>query len=314
MSVFQFHRVMFHTKLWSASIVRRFSQHVSESRKHVYHYTTGEGLKGIVQNNNLWASGAYYLNDTSEIQYGCQLAASVIEKGFAGAETAFAEAILRQACTVLLDPDQRKIRIVTLYVACFCESDNLLSQWRTYGRSSGFALGFRVADLRHSVDKVLYTEPEQVQRVHSIVSSALAILRDEDVVNGDPDDPSNDDIADAGGEVAQVLLSAVTSFKAPDFAEEREWRLVCQPYHAADSEKINSVHKIVRFRSSERGLVPYVELAPVPPVKTLPIDSIRFGPTQNPELARSATRLLLDANGFRSVKVEGSDISVVLDQ
>ncbi len=321
MSSSQFNREEFYKKLWSASIIARFPQHVSSSRKQVYHYTTAEGLKGIVQSNSLWASGAYYLNDTSEIEYGCRLAASVLEKGFADAGTAFAEAVLRHAHTILLDPDQRKIRIVTLYVACFCEGDNLLSQWRTYSRQSGFALGFRVADLRHlqaeyttvSVDQVLYTEQEQIQRVHSMASSALAILTDADVVRGNADDHSNDDVIHAGGEVARLLLSAVTSFKSPDFAEEREWRLVCQPYHAVDSDKINSVHKIVRFRSSARGLIPYVELAANTSTRALPIESIRFGPTQNPELARSSTRLLLDSNDFRSVKVEGSDISVALD-
>lgn len=318
---FQFYPVMFHTKLLSASIVRRFSEQISENRELVYHYTTGEGLKGIVQSKRLWATGAYYLNDTSEIEYGCRLVASVIEESSAKAETRFAEAVLRQSHRIVTDPGQQKIRKDILYVACFCESDNLLSQWRAYSRSGGYAVGFRVADLRNlqpehttvSVDKVLYAKPDQIERVRNIVSSALDTLRDEDVVRGDADDPSADDILDAASDLAQVLLSAVTSFKAPDFAEEREWRIVCQPYHLDNDEKLNLVHKIVRFRASARGLVPYIELAPYDTSMTLPIYSVRFGPAQNPDLARSATRLLLDANGFRSIKVEGSSISVVLE-
>jgi len=50
------------------------------------HYTTVDGLYGIAQNGNLWASSAYYLNDSSEIDYGCQLfteilAGAIAEKG-----------------------------------------------------------------------------------------------------------------------------------------------------------------------------------------------------------------------------------------
>src|SRR5258708_7067446 len=36
----------------------------------VFHYTTTEGLRGIVENNELWATSAYFLNDTTEITYG----------------------------------------------------------------------------------------------------------------------------------------------------------------------------------------------------------------------------------------------------
>jgi hypothetical protein len=30
-----------------------------------------------------------------------------------------------------------------IYLSCFCEDDNLLSQWRAYGTSGGYSLGFQ---------------------------------------------------------------------------------------------------------------------------------------------------------------------------
>jgi len=321
---FQFYPVMFSTKLWSAAIVLQFPQRVSERRQYVYHYTTGEGLKGIVESKSLWATGAYYLNDTSEIEYGCRLAARVLEESFAAAETAFAGAVLREAHTILSDPAQREVRTTTLYVACFCEGDNLLSQWRTYSRSGGFALGFRVADLERlqpepttvSLRKVLYAKEDQIKLVRDLIGAAITVLRDDDVVRGPNNWVSISGSIEAGGEVARMLLSAITCFKAPDFAEEHEWRLVCQPFHADESERIEAVRQIARFRASSRGLVPYIQLT-YPPMHpsagTLPIDSVRFGPTQAPDLAKCVTRMLLDANGLRSAKVDGSEISVMLD-
>jgi len=36
----------------------------------LYHYTTADGLKGIIEKNELWATSAYFLNDSAEITYG----------------------------------------------------------------------------------------------------------------------------------------------------------------------------------------------------------------------------------------------------
>jgi hypothetical protein len=35
-----------------------------------FHYTTAQGLKGIIDGKCLWATAASYLNDASEIEYG----------------------------------------------------------------------------------------------------------------------------------------------------------------------------------------------------------------------------------------------------
>jgi hypothetical protein len=131
----QFFPVMFTTKLWSAFIVHRFAQEAPHRRAHVYHYTTNEGLKGIIESKSLWATGGYYLNDTSEIEYGCRLAANSLKEKLGYAETEFARGVLNRARDDLRDPAQQAMRITNYYVACFCENDNLLSQWRTYGHS-----------------------------------------------------------------------------------------------------------------------------------------------------------------------------------
>ena len=36
----------------------------------LYHYTTSEGLVGIVSTHSLWATEAAFLNDFSEFSYG----------------------------------------------------------------------------------------------------------------------------------------------------------------------------------------------------------------------------------------------------
>ena len=45
----------------------------------LYHYTDVEGLKGIIERNELWASSAYFLNDSAEITYGYGLLKEVLD-------------------------------------------------------------------------------------------------------------------------------------------------------------------------------------------------------------------------------------------
>ena len=65
--------VKFHNDRDQATAARRPKSFV------LYHYTTADGLKGIVENHELWATSAYYLNDLTEIMYGYQLIDEAVE-------------------------------------------------------------------------------------------------------------------------------------------------------------------------------------------------------------------------------------------
>ena len=54
----------FHSELESSG-----PNHLSKPYQ-LFHYTSVEGLRGIVENNHLWASSAYFLNDSAEVTYG----------------------------------------------------------------------------------------------------------------------------------------------------------------------------------------------------------------------------------------------------
>jgi hypothetical protein len=50
--------------------------------------------------------------------------------------------------------DQLESQEFAVYVTCFCESGDLLSQWRAYGADHGYAIEFSGVDLREAVNKV----------------------------------------------------------------------------------------------------------------------------------------------------------------
>ena len=46
----------------------------------LYHYTGIGGLLGMVENRKIWASNAYYLNDSKEILHSCDVLSEVLEE------------------------------------------------------------------------------------------------------------------------------------------------------------------------------------------------------------------------------------------
>ena len=126
----------------------------------LYHYTDAKGLLGIVQGQTLRATDVQFLNDGEELIY----AARQISKHARNR----ADEICRQLSQ---DPNcddylAQRLRAIAkavddhadgqygqVFVSCFCSEPDLLSQWRSYGRDGGFALGFDSGDLASSAEK-----------------------------------------------------------------------------------------------------------------------------------------------------------------
>ena len=97
----------------------------------LYHYTTAEGLKGIIENDEIWATSAYYLNDSAEILYGYlvlhrALERWIKERDLPDGSTArgYAEFAMHY-----FGHDALERNIITpVYLTCFCEEANLLSR------------------------------------------------------------------------------------------------------------------------------------------------------------------------------------------
>src|SRR5260370_20869382 len=108
----------------------------------LHHYTDAFGVHGIVTSNCLWATAAKCCNVLSEIEYAVSVAMEVIEelwgpkKSLSSWEQLLAEHVRQLLATPLHTFGQP-------FIVSFCEAGDLLSQWRAYGRKSGFSLAFR---------------------------------------------------------------------------------------------------------------------------------------------------------------------------
>jgi len=296
----------------------------------LFHYTTADGLKGILENDELWATSAYYLNDANEIYYGCGLFKAALDewiKKNTCSEKSFSLLMARKLREWFGERLLPKRVILPIYVACFCEEDNLLSQWRAYGQSGGYSLGFSapVADYvgqgfkpepttyTSKWIKVEYDREAQSRRCSAILDATLPIF----------DDPGTEEAVRAVSEhplvgfskifeaLNDMIMEAIVGFKSEAFSVEREWRLVVRRREivmpGTDDGGKNQVP--VYFRSARGTLIPYVKLVPMDSVKKLPLMSVRSGPTHDEMTAAVALSMMLRKFGY-SARIHASYIPV----
>lgn len=290
----------------------------------LYHYTTVEGLLGIVRSRSLWVTDVEFMNDAQELRFGRpELRAALVERADRlcppgsedGGPDCSKATLLRSAAEHLDQPGgifaSRQWHAV--YVACFCESEDLLSQWRGYGASGGFAIGFRRSSLealehaaRSSLDERLATllagSQEGVEHPSSPgtptdIRLARVSYGDEavdrvvaDVLSRIAQEPTDHPGAEGHYRSKTVLLPSLATIKHGSFREEQEWRLIISASFGEAS---------VAFRSAHLGLIPYVEL----PLPERAIASVVVGPGEQRELRRHGVERLLDENGLEDVEV-----------
>jgi hypothetical protein len=274
----------------------------------LWHYTNAGGMKGIFDSGSLWATNTAFLNDSSEFSYGVGMFIAALEK----VNSTDLHPMTCSLITGLVEHDggvlrQHLLRTVSLYVACFCEAENLLSQWRAYTgantRSGAYALGFAtksphgwIQSCGHGLRlrQVIYDPVEQQKVCAELVDGLVSVL-----------DRAPDELA-VQNAFARCLEDGVIDFasscKHPDFSEEKEWRVIYQ--RATDRDPLP-----VRFRTAEGILVPYVELELPEPTGAhagrLPVREVQIGPIPDLDRTWLGLQMFLDSHG-QSITITGS--------
>ena len=257
----------------------------------VYHYTTQDAFRGILQTKAIWASNALYLSDSSELNYGIDLLNDVL-----AGRVAQAAAHDRAGLTERWNEVTAKRQIASIYVAAFSSERDDLSQWRAYGGESGYCLAFETATLdliRHVAGPVgfflrcLYSEAEQ--------RDAAAELFD--LLEAEFDSMSTDRLRSAFND---LLITTAACVKHPSFQPEGEWRLIfLTPPQASLKQE---------FRSGKGFLIPYVSVPVAVPGADPYLLEVLVGPTPHPQLAGPAAWNAGVAEGWHLDKVTITEI------
>jgi Protein of unknown function (DUF2971) len=144
----------------------------------LFHYTSIEGLMGIVDAKALWASEVRYLNDAQELYHFGDLANQKILQAQSTNLDSEDREILRQFGEWLRE---RLSSGPLVFVSSLTENGNLLSQWRGYcPHGKGVSLGFNPEKLMEAADtkafslgRCIYDLPRQSEIVTKIISIFL---------------------------------------------------------------------------------------------------------------------------------------------
>lgn len=292
----------------------------------LYHYTDIRGLHGILDSNCLRASAAYYLNDSSEVEYGRRLFLEELQNWLDANKEGkgISHAVLLAIHAVFASDESKISRQLNIYVSCFCQEDDVLSQWRAYGQKGGYSLGFDTRRLssdltapvyynRVRLAKVEYREGMQLQRIQSVLRQFFTAIAKADQVPLPVGVNVKDLVHDLIFLLLELLLDEIVTFKHPAFEDEREWRLIARFDFRAEIKSTPPGEKtepLFQLRESGGYLLPYVDLKPTG--AKIPLTSINFGPSLDFERYQTPIVQLLAQREFPDVKVKGSRLPVIL--
>jgi hypothetical protein len=263
----------------------------------LYHYTDLDSLSGIFTTRSLWLSKISTMNDTSEIGLAVHHFKLCVEAHLKDSAPDEAEFLHHVAVQV------ESFRRTNICVASFCEEQDQLNQWRSYGADGrGIALGFRSERLEklaveHGLRLVpcVYETDLHVRIVEDLFSMLIAAYR----ARPPRDDTARDRLVERFND---TFLMAAPIIKDHHFAQEREWRLVSTPRPISDP-------RITASLSGRKASVKFVlPLAVEDESHPEIFSSLTIGPTLDPESVADAIEVLADRRGFRLPRVSLSDI------
>jgi len=300
------------------SLIKAFAD---PCRGPIYHYTSAEGLRGIIENSEIWLTNVAFVNDRTECR-------ALKEERNLFIDSEFVNKYVRDTwnsfiCNPYNDKDT--------YIASFSRGKESLEQWRAYG---DFRIGFGANKLfTHSFN--LY------QCVYNRKEIKNWILKKSNVKewNGDS---LNDQFK--RGAAFQLIYAASRKFKNYHFNKEKEVRAIAvshhtwEPYPNSPSMFANDPPIYYRDHSTYKIPVPYVKLFITDNEEQkerqhdttketsrqmkerklnqersmtrylLPILEVLIGPMIHREDAKVACEILLKDKGYKNVKVNVSDI------
>ena len=279
----------------------------------IYHYTSVAALIPIATADELWLSDTTFLNDRAEINHG--VAAARLRAAEDDETDDRVRAMLAEAAGLLASEPRPPV-----YVCCFSSEQDDLGQWRGYGRGAPVAIEFHQWQLMFGYSQgvfgeVRYDLGEQAWSFDQLIEAYRTAYR------ADLDDPvpppprrkepmtPEEERGLCAGKLHTDLWRYIVTCKDPAFASEREIRFVYVAYPLDVSWFPG--HPVPAFRETAGRIIPYLSSRGLEPagwesdrqVSSLPIRSVRIGPTPDQELVARGVRRLLDAVGHAGAEV-----------
>ena len=249
----------------------------------LYHYTDINGFLGIFNTKSLWASNAFFLNDSSEIEYGLKLSYDLFNNFYQSIKSDRIKEILKG----FYEDYSGLILSSNLFLISFCENGDLLSQWRGYApNSDGISLRFNLPVIRtlpqFTLYKVVYDKEIQLK----IVGYLFSLLND---LMDYLEKTKTESFLHYFNLWMTIFSTIILTFKDNSFSEEKEWRLI----HNFDSVGNN---KIIEYRIKNNYVLPYVKIDKLSLINL--VSGIIIGPSSNNQILKESIEYYLNMNNY----------------
>ncbi len=272
----------------------------------LFHYTTADGLIGIVRTGRLWATACEYLNDPEEWKYGVELTTAVLSrlsKEYGGPMLEAIKELSKTLDSGGLDSNN------DWYITCFCNEGDLLEQWRSYAEGGGgYCIEFDTPVVQSWAEahvsrliEVIYQRRKQREQLTSRLRCALSGLAADLKTNTGSMRLWR---TAAETQLRTIVLPLIGQFKHPSFESEGERRLG----YLLGSGGIKADFSDLSARPGRGFVVPYLPLEINRGDGRLPLLSVRCGPTTHPSLGKAGVTALLQQHGYWSVSVNSSSV------
>ena len=283
----------------------------------VYHYTSLEGLIGIINSQKIWATDIMFLNDASEFKYSKDILYEEVKK-LQENDSRFKQAnnfdeSLGHFFYKFLEENIEKLfpsEHFSFYVCSFSEEKDLLSQWRGYCKNGiGFSIGFSLDRLKEnfkqasfSIKKCIYNKNKQTDLINDLLKNTSEKFISEIGSSADKKIAWDTKSKYLSVEFISEFIKLAPAFKNPHFIEEKEWRVI------ASLQTPGIITKLLRFRPGKTMIIPYVELFLPEEDGKLIIDEMVIGPTNDNSLSISSLNLLLMSKNVVCHKISSSTV------
>lgn len=284
----------------------------------LYHYTTADGVRGIVENREFLATKSDFLNDKLEFQYAVEVMERLTEKYIVNQE-------LRERFFFKLKKEIDRLGVITpicegdgdcgmdemsFYVVAFSKLQNNALLWAEFTDFRGYCLefdyekiveGFQNRVFLHGT--VIYDEEEQMNGLLESLLSCIRNLIEEGAADlegffEEEADPSEESLDKLVTEMSVVCSVYAMFFKKSFFEGEQEYRFIFPPLiNNIGTDKPN-------FRLLDQIFLPYIMVEFEGGKETIPLESVMVGAKNNSDIAVRGMSYFL--------KTQGIDIPVLL--
>lgn len=279
----------------------------------IWHYTSSYGLKGIIEDNELWFSDRRFLNDKSEFSYIYQLIKELLAEGFFknfnNLFTDWFYFITQEFSNSDIEHQKQDIVLVPCYVASFSLDNDNLNLWNYYTKNqqhNGYALKFSSKALLNNIKSqkenqnyyytngvVIYSKEKQLTLLKDLLKEYHKLFIKY------KNERQNFQIEIFFFEIINLLDIYNLFYKPQTYEVEQEYRFVI-----ADINIMNQKITNKKFRIFNDIFIPYIELANVRKI----IKEIKISPSQNQELLKNSISIFKNNYGLQNIEISKSEI------